>query len=127
MELLAEAIAALLFLGSFGLDRCLVADELGLGLIQMRLSALVANVVVGSLLLGRQVVLATAGLKIAGLESVAEHRLVLNVLRIVMRRGNGSPDKKLGGFGKHHGAIDLDSKFYVGIPRIRYEGDDGLE
>lgn len=104
MELIAEAVAALLVLGALGLVGCLVADELGLGLVQIRRSALVADVVVGRLLLGRQVVLATAGLEVVGLEGVAEHRLVLGVLRIVVRGGDGGPDEILGGVRKHDGA-----------------------
>ena len=88
MELITEAVAALLVLGSLGLVGCLVADELGLGLVEMRLPALVADVDVGRLLLGLQVVLATTGLEVVGLEGVAEHGLVLDVLRIVMRGGN---------------------------------------
>ena len=106
VELIAEAVAALLVLGSLGLAGCLVTDELGLRLVQVRRSALVANVVVSRLLLGRQVVLATSGLEVVGLEGVAEHGLVLDVLRIVMRGGDGGPDKILGGVRKHDGACE---------------------
>ena len=107
VELITEAVAALLILGSLGLVGCLVADELGLGLVQMWRSALVADVVVRRLLLGRQVVLATAGLEVVGLEGVAEHRLVLDVLRVVVRGGDGGPDKILGGVRKHDWANGL--------------------
>lgn len=85
VELITKAIAALLVLGTLGLVGRLVTDELGLGLVEMRRSALVADVIVGRFLLGRQVVLATAGLEVVGLESVSEHRLVLDVMGIVMR------------------------------------------
>lgn len=124
VKLITEAIAAFLFLGSLGLVGCLVADELGLRLVQVRCAAFVTDVVVGRLLLGRQVVLATAGLEVAGLKGVAEHRLVLDVLGILMRGGDGCPNEKLGGVRKHDETIDLNSEFYVA--RKRYEGIDGL-
>ena len=111
VKLITEAITALLVLRSLCLVGCLVADELRLRLIQIRHSALVTNIVEGRLLLGRQVILATAGLEVAGLKGVAEHRLVLDVLGILVRGGNGCPNEKLGGVRKHDEAIDLDSEF----------------
>ena len=110
VELITEAVAVLLVLVSLGLVGRLVADELGLGLVQIWRSALVANVVVSRLLLGRQVVLATSGLEVVGLEGVAEHGLVLGVLRVVVRGGDGGPDKILGGVRKHD-EVDLGSEF----------------
>jgi len=88
VELITKAVAVLLVLVSLGLVGRLVADELGLGLVQLVQiwhSALVTSVLVGRLLLGRQVVFAAAGLEVGGLEGVAKHRLVLGVLRVVMR------------------------------------------
>ena len=113
MELITEAIAAFLFLGSFRLVWCLVADKLGLRLVQIRRTSLVTDVVVGRLLLGRQVILATAGLEVAGLKGVAEHRFVLNVLGILMRGGDRCPNEKLGGVRKHDEAIDLDDSEFT--------------
>jgi len=46
VELIAEAVAVLLVLVSLGLVGRLVADELGLGLVQIWRSALVTNVLV---------------------------------------------------------------------------------
>ena len=88
VELITKAVAVLLVLVSLGLVGRLVADELGLGLVQLVQiwhSALVTNVLVGRLLLGRQVIFAAAGLEVGGLEGVAKHRLVLGVLRVMMR------------------------------------------
>jgi len=75
VELVAKTVAPLLVLGSLALGRGLVSDELGLGLVEIRNAALVADVLVRCLLLHAQVAFATTCLEIGRFLRVAEDGL----------------------------------------------------